>query len=75
LAASIVFAFAILVYVLKAKNLRRLVLVSAPSMHWLLGTHMASEGGSYAATEARSMMAGAIAFFICASLVIRIMRR
>jgi hypothetical protein len=32
-----------------------------------------SDGSSYAAIEGRSMMAGAIAFFIYASLVSRIM--
>jgi hypothetical protein len=34
-----------------------------------------SDGSSYAATEGRSMMAGAVAFFIYASLVSRIMMR
>ena len=40
-----------------------------------LGLTVATEGPSYAATEARSMMAGAVAFFFYASLVSWIMMR
>lgn len=36
---------------------------------------MVAEGSSFAAIEGRSMMAGAIAFFVYASLVSRIMMR
>jgi hypothetical protein len=40
-----------------------------------LGLTVATEGPSYAATEARSMMASAVAFFFYASLVSWIMMR
>ena len=40
-----------------------------------LGLPVATEGPSYVATEARSMMAGAVAFFFYASLVSWIMMR
>ena len=40
-----------------------------------LGLTVATEGSSYAAIEARSMIAGAIAFFIFASLVSWILMR
>lgn len=40
-----------------------------------LGLTIATEGKMYAATEARSMIAGAVAFFIYASVVSKIMMR
>jgi hypothetical protein len=40
-----------------------------------LGLTIAHEGAAYAVTEARSMMAGAIAFFVYASFVSRLMMR
>ena len=40
-----------------------------------LGLTVATEGPSYVATEARSMMAGAVAFFFYASLLSWIMMR
>ena len=40
-----------------------------------LGLTVASEGASYAATEARSMMAGSVAFFFYASFVSWVMMR
>jgi hypothetical protein len=40
-----------------------------------LGLTVATEGGDYAAVEARSMIAGAIAFFIYALIVSKVMMR
>lgn len=72
---SIVSAFAIIGDVLKPKSFAGLF-GAAPSVALAtLALTVVAEGTSYAATEGRSMMAGAIAFFIYASLVSRIMMR
>jgi hypothetical protein len=72
---TIVSAFAILSDVLKPKSFAGLF-GAAPSVALAtLALTVVSDGSSYAATEGRSMMAGAIAFFIYASLVSRIMMR
>ncbi len=61
--------FAILGDLLKPKSFAGLF-GAAPSVALAtLGLTVASEGVSYAATESRSMMAGAVAFFAYASLV------
>ena len=66
---AIVSAFAIVGDLLKPKSFAGLF-GAAPSVALAtLGLTVASEGASYAATEARSMMAGAVAFFAYASLV------
>lgn len=75
LGGTIVSAFAIIGDILKPKSFAGLF-GAAPSV--ALATLMltvASDGASYAATEGRSMMAGAIAFFVYASLVSRILMR
>ena len=71
----IVSAFAIIGDVLKPKSFAGLF-GAAPSVALAtLTLTVVSDGSSYAATEARSMMAGAIAFFVYASLVSWIMMR
>jgi hypothetical protein len=66
---AIVSAFAIVGDLLKPKSFAGLF-GAAPSVALAtLGLTVASEGASYAALEARSMMAGAVAFFAYASLV------
>jgi hypothetical protein len=66
---AIVSAFAIIGDLLKPKSFAGLF-GAAPSVALAtLALTVASDGASYAATESRSMMAGAIAFFIYASLV------
>ena len=66
---AVVPVFAILGDLLKPKSFARLF-GAAPSVALAtLGLTIATEGASYAATEARSMMAGAVAFFAYASLV------
>jgi hypothetical protein len=71
----IVSAFAIIGDVLKPKSFAGLF-GAAPSVAMAtLALTVVSDGASYAAIEARSMMAGAIAFFIYASLVSRMMMR
>jgi hypothetical protein len=65
----VVSVFAILGDLLKPKSFAGLF-GAAPSVALAtLGLTIATEGPSYAATEARSMMAGAVAFFAYASLV------
>ena len=72
---AVVSGFAIIGDVLKPKSIAGL-LGAAPSVALAtLGLTVATEGPSYAATEARSMMAGAVAFFFYASLVSWIMMR
>ena len=72
---AIVSAFAVIGDVLKPKSFAGLF-GAAPSVALAtLALTVVSDGVSYAATEGRSMMAGAIAFFIYASLVSRIMMR
>lgn len=72
---AIVSAFAIIGDVLKPKSFAGLF-GAAPSVALAtLALTVVSDGASYAAIEGRSMMAGAIAFFIYASLVSRIMMR
>lgn len=71
----IVSAFAIIGDVLKPKSFAGLF-GAAPSVALAtLTLTVVSDGSSYAATEARSMMAGAIAFFVYASLVSWVMMR
>jgi hypothetical protein len=71
----VVSGFAIIGDVLKPKSFAGLF-GAAPSVALAtLGLTVATEGPSYAATEARSMMAGAVAFFFYASLVSWIMMR
>jgi len=71
----IVSAFAIVGDVLKPKSFAGLF-GAAPSVALAtLTLTVASDGSSYAATEARSMMAGAIAFFVYGSLVSWVMMR
>jgi len=71
----VVSVFAVMGDVLKPKSFAGLF-GAAPSVALAtLGLTVATEGAIYAATEARSMMAGAIAFFVYASLVRRIMMR
>jgi hypothetical protein len=68
-------AFALVGDLLKPKSFAGLF-GAAPSVALAtLGLTVASEGASYAATAARSMMAGAVAFFAYASLVSWIMMR
>ena len=72
---AVVSGFAIIGDVLKPKSFAGLF-GAAPSVGLAtLGLTVATEGPSYAATEARSMMAGAVAFFFYASLVSWIMMR
>jgi hypothetical protein len=72
---AIVSAFAIIGDVLKPKSFAGLF-GAAPSVGLAtLAMTIMSDGSSYAATEGRSMMAGAVAFFIYASLASRIMMR
>ena len=72
---AVVSGFAIIGDVLKPKSIAGL-LGAAPSVALAtLGLTVATEGPSYAATEARSMMAAAVAFFFYASLVSWIMMR
>ncbi len=72
---AIVSAFAIIGDVLKPKSFAGLF-GAAPSVALAtLAMTIVSDGSSYAAIEGRSMMAGAIAFFVYASLVSRIMMR
>ena len=72
---AIVSAFAIIGDVLKPKGFAGLF-GAAPSFALAtLAMTIVSDGSSYAVIEGRSMMAGAIAFFIYASFVSRIMMR
>ena len=71
----IVSAFAIIGDVLKPKTFAGLF-GAAPSVALAtLALTVVSDGASYAATEARSMMVGAVAFSIYASLVSWMMMR
>ena len=75
LGGIVVSAFAIIADLLKPKSFAGLF-GAAPSVALAtLGLTVATEGASYAATEARSMMAGAIAFFVYASAVSWLMMR
>jgi uncharacterized membrane protein (GlpM family) len=66
---AVVSVFAVLGDLLKPKSFAGLF-GAAPSVALAtLGLTAASEGASYAATEARSMVAGAVAFFAYASFV------
>ena len=72
---AIVSAFAIIGDVLKPKSFAGLF-GAAPSVALAtLAMTIASDGSSYAAVEGRSMMAGAIALFIYASIASHIMMR
>ena len=69
LGGLVVSVFAIIGDLLKPKSFAGLF-GAAPSVALAsLGLTLASKGGDYAAIEARSMMAGALAFFVYASLV------
>ena len=71
----VVSLFALLGDLLKPKSFAGLF-GAAPSVALAtLVLTVATEGASYAATEARSMMAGAIAFFVYASVVSWVMMR
>ena len=71
----VVSAFALIGDLLKPKSFAGLF-GAAPSVALAtLGLTVAKEGASYAATEARSMIAGSIAFFVYASLVSWILMR
>src|SRR5207249_5745118 len=68
-------AFAAIGDVLKPKSFAGLF-GAAPSVALAtLSLTIASDGASYAATESRSMIAGALAFFVYASFVSWIMMR
>ncbi len=72
---AVVSSFAALADVFKPKSFAGLF-GAAPSIALAtLGLTVAAEGRVYAATEARSMMVGAIAFFIYASWVSWLMMR
>ena len=72
---AVVSAFAIIGDLLKPKSFAGLF-GAAPSVALAtLGLTVATEGTSFAATEARSMMAGAIAFTAYASCVSWVMMR
>ena len=72
---AIVSAFAIIGDVLKPKSFAGLF-GAAPSVALAtLAMTVVSDGSPYAAIEGRSMLAGAFAFFIYASIVSRIMMR
>ena len=72
---AVVSAFAIIGDLLKPKSFAGLF-GAAPSVALAtLGLTAATEGASYASTEARSMMAGAIAFTAYASCVSAVMMR
>lgn len=69
----VVSVFALMGVLLKPKSFAGLF-GAAPSVALAtLGLTIATEGRSYAATEARSMVAGSIALLVYASLVSRIM--
>ena len=71
----LVSAFAAVGDVLRPKSFAGLF-GAAPSIALAtLGLTIATEGKMFAATEARSMIAGAIAFFIYASVVSKILMR
>ena len=75
LGGAVVSAFAILGDVFKPKSFAGLF-GAAPSVALAtLGLAVATEGPSYAALEARSMVVGAIAFFFYASVVSWILMR
>jgi hypothetical protein len=72
---AVVSIFAVIGDILKPKSFAGLF-GAAPSVALAtLGLTVATEGALYAATEARSMMAGAVAFFAYASYVSWIMMR
>jgi len=72
---AIVSAFAIIGDILKPKSFAGLF-GAAPSVALAtLAMTIVSDGPSYAAIEGRSMMAGAVAFFVYASLVSHVMMR
>jgi hypothetical protein len=71
----VVSAFAVIADLLKPKSFAGLF-GAAPSVALAtLGLTVATKGASYGATEARSMMAGAVAFFFYASFVSWVMMR
>jgi hypothetical protein len=72
---AVVSAFALIGDVLKPKSFAGLF-GAAPSVALAtLGLTVATKGAPYAATEARSMIAGAAAFFIFASVVSWVLMR
>jgi hypothetical protein len=71
----VVSAFALIGDLLKPKSFAGLF-GAAPSVALAtIGLTVATEGAAYAAIEARSMMAGAVAFFVYASLVSWVLMR
>jgi hypothetical protein len=71
----VVSGFAVIGDLFKPKRFAGLF-AAAPSVALAtLGLTVASEGKDYAAIEARSMMAGALAFFVCASIASWLMIR
>jgi hypothetical protein len=72
---AIVSGFAIMGAVLKPKSFAGLFGAAPSVAPASLGLTVATEVASYAATEARSMMASAVAFLFYASLVSWIMMR
>jgi hypothetical protein len=72
---AVISAFALIGDVLRPKSFAGLF-GAAPSVALAtLGLTVVSEGAIYTAIEARSMIAGAVALFIYASLVSRVMMR
>lgn len=72
---AVVSAFALISDLLRPKSFAGLF-GAAPSVALAtLGLTIATEGASFAAIEARSMMAGAVAFFVYASFVSWVMMR
>jgi hypothetical protein len=72
---AVVSAFALIGDVLKPKSFAGLFGAAPAVALATLGLTVATEGSSYAAIEARSMIAGAVGFFIFASLVSWILMR
>lgn len=72
---TVVSVFAMIGDVLKPKSFAGLFGATPSVALATLGLTVATEGASYAAIEARSMIAGAIAFFIFASMVSWILMR
>jgi hypothetical protein len=71
----VVSAFALIGDLLKPKSFAGLF-GAAPSVALAtLGLTVAAQGGAYAASEGRSMMAGSIAFFVYASCVSWVLSR
>src|ERR1700751_4854436 len=72
---AVVSAFAMIGDLLKPKSFAGLFGAAPSAVLATLGLTIATEGASYAATESRSMIAGAIAFMAFASCVSWVMMR